>query len=334
MSSTHSSQTDSPSEAQVKAVIRHALQHGSHRYLCGCDARVQAFVDRHYSLRGSLKIHAHALGWDILRVPINILWSAVTLLLSGVGGLAGLLRWHSIKRWVKRMPAGMLTDMDRQISWLVVTELLQLPYEYRGNVSEKDALMEEIVKDPGLQRLLTQRLDAVETSLKGADFQQRLQLKLAEYGATRTGSADLASNTMLLISSHLAMGQASFGALSAGTAASAAVAHSLAVSNFWLGSTIGSFYYALVPVAVSMQMVVGVTAAIAVVLAFVSTFIGILVDPLQVKLGLHQRRLRKLIASIHADLHGSEDSHFELREKYMGRLFDVVDLLSTVGRVS
>ena len=68
------------------------------------------------------------------------------------------------------------------------------------------------------------------------------------------------------------------------------------------------------------------------VLAFVSTFIGIVTDPIQAKLGLHQRRLRKLVKAVEQDLLGKSAGQFQLREKYMGRVFDVVDFLAFMGR--
>lgn len=319
-------------EAEAKAIIRQAMTNGADRYIRGCESRVDDFVRRHYSFRGALRIHTHAIGWDIVRVPINIIWSVVNFLLAVLSFLAGLARLRRLQEWIRRVPPGLVTDMDRQISWLVVTELLQLPYEHGSQKSNRDALMEEIVKDPSLQQLLNEKLDAVQVPSQNPEFRGKLQDKLAEYGATRTGSADLVSNVTLLITSKAVLGQASFGALSAGTAVSAAVAHSVAVSNFWLGSTIGAYYYALVPVAISTRLLFVVTALVAIAMALVSTFIGILTDPIQARLGLHHKRLKKLIDSIRDDLQGKHDSTFELREKYLGRLFDIVDVLTTVGR--
>lgn len=321
------------SDAETEAVIKRAVTNGASRYIHGCERRIDEFVQSHYSFRGALNIHSHAFGWDIVRVPINIVWSVINIFLGIVGFVAGLVRLHGLRRWIGRIPPGLETDMDLQISWLVVTELLQLPHEHRGKRSERDALMEEILKDPSLRLILDQKLEAFEGPSRNPDFQQNLEAKLAEYGATRTGSADLSSNAALLITSKLATGQASFGTLSAGAAASAAVAKSIAVSNFWLGSTIGLYYYALVPVAVSVRLLIAVTALVAVVLALVSTFVGVLTDPLQAKLGLHQKRLKRLITAIKNDLCSQGRSDFQLREKYIGRLFDVVDILTSVRRV-
>ena len=35
--------------------------------------RVDAFVDRHFSVAGALALHRKALGWDVLKAPTNIL---------------------------------------------------------------------------------------------------------------------------------------------------------------------------------------------------------------------------------------------------------------------
>jgi hypothetical protein len=112
----------------------------------------------------------------------------------------------------------------------------------------------------------------------------------------------------------------------------AALAKSIAVSNFWLGATAGSYFYAVVPVAASLRLVIALTAVFAIILALLSTFIGIVIDPLQAKFGIHQRRLRGLINSIERDLDGNGTGNFQLRDKYVGRLLDLVDFLSFLGR--
>lgn len=320
-------------ERQARAVIKKAINVGSEAYIHERENRIDEFVRRHYSFSGALKIHSHALGWDVVRVPVNIIWSVANIFLALAGFLAGLFGLRELQSLIKRIPPGLETDMDRQIKWLIVTELLELPYQQGQKISEKDALMSEILKDSDLQLLFNEVLDRFSEPAKSPNFRARLDDKLAEYGATRTASADLASSSMLLVMSKISLGQASFGTLGAGTAVSATVANSIAASNFWLGSTAGAYYYAVFPVAASARLLLAVTTAIAAVLALVSTFIGILTDPIQAKIGLHQKRLKKLVRAIGSDLSGKEGPDFHLREKYAGRLFDIIDLLSTVGRV-
>src|SRR5215211_7030597 len=53
-------------------------------------ARVDSFVGRHFALAGSLALHRKALGWDLLKVPANILLAIpnVALQLTALGAHA------------------------------------------------------------------------------------------------------------------------------------------------------------------------------------------------------------------------------------------------------
>jgi hypothetical protein len=315
-----------------KDVIENAVSRGVTRYISTRENKVPHFVKCHYSFRGALKIHAHAFGWDLVRVPVNIIWSLVNLVLALIGLIAKIVRLKRISQYIKKIPPGIETDMDKQIKWLVITELLELPYTDGSKKSDQDALMDEIMKDPDLRGLIDEQLQSVKGAQDKPEFWQNLERKLAEYGATRTGAADLASNIMVIFCSKLVLGQTAYGTLSAGSAVSVSLAQSIAVSNFWLGSAAGSYYYAFVPVVVSLRFLIAITAVIAIVLAFVSTFIGIITDPIQAKLGIHQKRLCKFIKAMQRDLEEEGEGEFQLREKYVGRVFDIVDFLAVLGR--
>jgi hypothetical protein len=243
--------------------------------------------------------------------------------LAGFAGVATALN---------RVPCGLTTNLDRQVGWLVVTELLELPHRDGVRESRKDALMGEILKDPALGHLIDARLQAAALQQQDPAFRRQLELKLAEYGSSRTGTAEFASNFMVLLSSKLALGQASFGSLSAGSAVAASVAKYAAVSSFWMGPVAGSYFYALVPVTPSLPTLLAVIAGMVLLMACVSTFIGILTDPLQARFGLHRRRLRKLLQAVRQDLGRGQGAEFQLREKYVGRVFDVLDYLTLLGR--
>jgi hypothetical protein len=66
-------------------IVRRAYNRGVDRYISTRKEKVPQFIAHHYSFRGALKLHAHALGWDLLRVPINIIWSVVNLFLGVIG---------------------------------------------------------------------------------------------------------------------------------------------------------------------------------------------------------------------------------------------------------
>ncbi len=327
-------QTETTDPTKHHDIIKRAISKGAQIYISGCEARIDDFVKNHYSFRGALDIHAHALGFDLLRVPLNIIWSVVNIALALLALIVGFMKLNKLQTRIKNITPGIETDMDRQISWLVITELLQLPYQQGNRCYNNDALMVAIMQCSELKQLIEAELESLDINVDTQQFRQELDRKLAEYGATRTGASELASNAVMLITSKISLGQASFGALSAGSAVSAAIANSIAVSNFWLGSTLGAYYYAIIPATVSMRLIIAMTALVAVILALLSTFIGIITDPIQAKLGLHQKRLRKLIKSIEQDLEGETEGQFQLREKYAGRIFDIVDFLSILRHSS
>ncbi len=315
-----------------KTVIENAITNASKRYILERNKKINGFVKRHYSFRGTLKIHSHAIGLDIIRVPINIIWSVINIILALLGFAARAFGADRLHRLIKKIPAGLETDMDKQINWLILTELLQLPHQQGDRHSSKDALMDEITRDPDLQHLIEVELESLDQVNDYPAFKQEIERKLAEYGSTRTGASELASNTVLLVTSKLAFGKVFFGALSAGVALSVSAAQSIAASNFWLGSTIGSYYYAIMPVEASWQLIVAMTALVAIALALASTFIGIITDPVQSKLGFHQRRLRKLVSAVEKDLISNSEGEFHLREKYCARVFDIVGVLDALRR--
>lgn len=87
-----------------EALMAEALSSAAGRYIAGCEARVEDFVREHYSLRGSLRLHRHALGWDILRVPLNILWTLIRLLLVVVGLILASFGLSFFRRWAEHLP--------------------------------------------------------------------------------------------------------------------------------------------------------------------------------------------------------------------------------------
>src|ERR1700739_4457822 len=56
------------SVSEAQAIVAEA----AHGYFDSRRARVDGFVDRRFSLLGSLALHREALGWDLLKAPANI----------------------------------------------------------------------------------------------------------------------------------------------------------------------------------------------------------------------------------------------------------------------
>lgn len=64
-----------------------------------------------------------------------------------------------------------------------------------------------------------------------------------------------------------------------------------------------------------------------------AAFAGIAADPEQRRLGLHQRRLRHLIASLERQMNDPAAPAFALRDQYVARLVDLIGLVGTAWRI-
>src|SRR3954465_11984984 len=114
-------------------------------------ARVDDFVDRHFSLAGSLALHRKALGWDVLKVPANILLAIpnIALQLTALGAQA--TGAQQTAAFLRSRRVLLETAVGREIEWLIMTELLELPCEQGDRASHKDALAETILSSQPVQ---------------------------------------------------------------------------------------------------------------------------------------------------------------------------------------
>jgi hypothetical protein len=102
------------------------------------------------------------------------------------------------------------------------------------------------------------------------------------------------------------------------------IAHKTAVSGFTLGPWIGKIWYSLFAVSTPPLLYAGVFAGMLIPLAALTAFAGVVADPLQSALGLHQRRLNRLIDALEASLLG-DDARFSVRDHYAARILDFID---------
>ena len=63
-------------------------------------------------------------------------------------------------------------------------------------------------------------------------------------------------------------------------------------------------------------------------------FAGVVTDPVQRHLGLHRRRLERLVDSLEAELKGRGDSRFVVRDHYVARILDLMDILRAAYKVA
>ena len=309
-----------------------AVERAIAAYIKARKEKVPDFVKEHFSFRGAVKLNRKAFGSDLYKVPLNVAWTIPYITLRASSAVMRRVGLKKFPSRVERLPVGFETRVQKEITWLIFTELLEIPYAQDKRKSEEDALLEEILNQPEISSLFIEVLSQIYSKSKDPRFRPALEKNLMEYSRSRTAASELAGNIISLSTGASVFGQMTPGALSVGGGLAAAIAQQTAISNFILGPTAGSLYYAIFPASASMGLVIASTGAVMAALATLTSFSGIITDPIQYKLGLHQKRLNRLIDCLDKELRGFGDSKLKIRDQYVARVFDLVDLFKKAAR--
>lgn len=311
--------------------MHQAVRTAAHEYIAARRERIAPFCAEHFSVAGAWRINRKALGKDLVRTPANILLAPPYLLSRLVLPLSRAIHWRRGEAWLRRLPPGFKTDVQREIEWLIYTEWLELPYARGARRSTRDAFLERILSQPAIAGLLLPELQKIDALARNERFRERLVEFLSEYTASRTAAAELAGAVLNLAAGAAAFQQFTPGSFALGQAAAAAIAQHVAIANFVLGPTLGSLYYGLFPAAVSQSLLVSTIGSLMLAVGVLSALAGVVTDPLQQALGLQRRKLRKLLDSLEQQLTG-EGGDFRLHDAYAARVFDILDLLRSLSR--
>jgi hypothetical protein len=253
-------------------------------------ARIDAFVRRHYSLGGTWRLHRHALGLDLLRAPANVLLAPWALALRLAALACSAAGARGLARRLARRPLAFRSDMGRAV---------------------ETALLAEVV--------------APRSGAPPTDLHRRL---VADYVALRSAIAEIATTLAVV-----ALGIVAFHALTPGVLSLAPVltdhmALAREIAAFPLGDRLGAAWYGLFPAERPLWHTAAVAAALILAFSLVTTFAGLLADPLQARLGIHRRRLIRLLAR----LDRADDRPGIAREVVIARLGDIADAGTTLAR--
>ncbi|HHJ38901.1 MAG: hypothetical protein AXA67_10485 [Methylothermaceae bacteria B42] len=312
-------------------LVEQAVNRGIERYIQSRNARVPGFVDKYFSVKGALKLHRKALGKDLYRAPLNIVWAVPSLGAQALASLGRKLGAERLADKLEKLPQGFETDVQREVKWLIYTELLELPYQDGERESRRDVLLAEILSEPELAAVCESYLEIIHGKVGSPRFKTTLEHNLSQLAIARTAAADLATSIITLATGYATFHQATPGAVAGGSALAGVIAHHLAVSGFWLGPTLGAWYYSVFPVTASTGLIVASTGAVMAALAVVSTLAGVIVDPLLAVTGMHRRRLEKFIGKLGNELKGRGESKMKIHDQYLARVFDLLDLLKTAA---
>ena len=288
------------------ALAREIVSDAIRNYFAKRRSRLPAFVDNTFSFKGAMALHAHALGHDLWRAPLNVLMAAPQLGLNLAADLLARKGRRHEAELLKSRELFFRTSVADAIERAILVDLLELPYSGPGTPSFHDGLAVEILADKRLKGALgilegpwgegeRRRMDAL------------LMQNLSIYLNARTATGELTGALITLAAGGALLNQVTPGMIALGPAVARAV------SSHVTGTATAMF---------AGGSVLAASAAIA-------AFSGIITDPLQRRLGLHQRRLRRLLNSLEAGFLGA-DPRLAIREQYAARLLDMLDALAAL----
>lgn len=319
-------------DAADPALARRIVEDGIRSYFAARHERVRPFVDRNFSFRGALALHRAALGWDIVRAPLNLTLAGPQMGLivaskaAGKLGLKGAVATLGAKRLI------METQVGKELAWRMHTDLLEVPYEADGRRSERDALGETILSDARVAEVIAPAVAALAHRGNDPALRRRLEAALAEYTRTRAAATEITTALLSLGAGAVALQKVTPGAMSLGPTLAAAIAQQAAISSFPMGGTLGALWYGMFPVAPSAFLVAGLTGSLFAVSTVAAAFAGVIFDPVQRKLGLHERRLHRMLAALERQMFNPSAPGFVVHDHYVARLLDVFDVTNAVLR--
>jgi hypothetical protein len=316
------------------ALARAIVNDGVRRYFVDRRQRVGSFVDRNFSLRGSLRLHRAAVGWDIARAPLNLAMAAPQVGLLVASHAARKLGAPRLASELGSKRLVVHTAVSRELAWRLHADLLELPYRSGDRTTTRDALAETILSDPRVVAALTPALEALGTKGDDPALRQRLESALTEYARTRAAATEITTALLSLSAGALALRKLTPGAMTLGPTLAAAIAQRAAVMSFPMGGALGSLWYSLFPVAPSAVLVAGLTGGLLAASTVASAFAGVIADPVQRRLGLHQLRLRRMLDALERQMKDPAEPGFVVHDHYVARLLDLFDVAGALARLA
>lgn len=258
-------------------------------------AAVDAFTRQTFGLKGTLGLHRSAVGADLLRAPANVILAPIFLIIRLLALLANVLRLKRLSSWLLQRDILLETRVSELVTGRVVTFLAQLNARGLG-VAVSDKEIARQVKD---------------------------------YTHVRNAIAEITTTIIILVAGYMVFRSATPGILSLAGPVAEMRAHAQAIEQFPLGQGLGRMYYGIFASDLAMWQLVVTGLVLAVIASILTTFAGIVADPLQVLTGTHQRRLLRLLDRLDRDARPSSGI---AREQIAARLADISDIALNLWR--
>lgn len=310
------------------------VRDGINRYFAERRRKVVPFVDRNFSLRGSIGLHRAAAGWDLARGPLNVAMGAPQIALLAASGVARRLGAKDLETKLRGTRLVVHTAVGKELAWRLHTELLELPYTSGNRVSTRDALTETILADHRIDDVLEPAVAALTAHRHDPALRQRVEQAMTEYARTRTAATEIATGLLNLSVGGLALRKLTPGAMTLGAALASSMARKAAIMSFPAGWALGAVWTTVVPAAPPALLAAGLTGGVFAASTVATAFAGILADPVQRRLGLHEARLRRMLDAIERQMKKPGESGSRVHDHYVARLLDLFDVAGTLVRVA
>lgn len=311
-----------PDEALLRLVVADAAA----GWAAARRARVDAFVDANFRLGPALRLHRRALGADLLRAPANLALALPHLAVQGAAIAARRAGRQPLADRLARQRLFFTSDVAREVEWRLHTDLLELPCDQGDRRYRRDSLAEAIFADPRLAGPLAERLAPLGRRAEDPAFRAWLTDAMGAYASTRVAAADLANAVVAAGVGALTFKQLTPGMATLGPALATAAAQQAAIAGFPLGAGLGGLWYSVAPASASAGAMVAATGGLMAGAAVLAAVSGAVTDPVQRRLGLHRRRLVRLIDAIEGRAAG-RDARYGVSDPYVARILDLLDIL-------
>ena len=251
------------------------------------DAALRRFARRRYGPRGTLALHRHAIGAVLMRRPVNVVLARVALQMLGRGWAVARMGATRVGGWLRSRRVFLRSDVSAVIQRDLAALIADLQRQDLGPDTSPD----------------------------------RIARAIRSHADTRNAVAEITTSLIVLTVGIALFHRATPGMISLAGPMAQMRAHGAAVRDFAMGDTLGRAWYWAFPVETAPLTVVATGVALAVAGSLVTTFAGLIADPVQLWTGVHRRRLSRLMARLDAET----DSGAPEPEHLLARLGDVID---------
>ncbi len=226
------------------------------------------------------------------------------------------------------------TRVADEVRRLIRTELLEQPGADGEPPAADNALSRAILAGPRVTERLQPQLAAIGARAEDPQFRARLRDAMRTYAGTRAAAAEIATGLTTLGGGALALNKLTPGAVSSGSGAPGR--HRPAIRDRVVSARLGARRHLvrLFPAASSLALTAGLTGGLMLTAAGFAALAGVVTDPLQRRLGLHQRRLLCMLDALERQMLDPAAPSYAARDHYVARLMDLFDMLGCAYRLA